>query len=253
MSVIKSRFVTVNRNGLRLPKETFRLEEVNLPKELAQSLAGQSVSVDVLREEQPATRRVDPDDVPLLIDPQGNYWNDYRPLRVLYTDEQGRVWRFRKTWLPPLLPQPENLMSLESPFSESHVFREALSLPTEWDLWEINIPWETAHKARMRQVEVEVHVATDHPPKVFWHDPSGSVWRIPNDWRKRRIRLPECGTLILQGIPNSIARAYGGQVVTVNYHTGSLCCLPDRYRFRDDQGNRWPVQIADCLVVGHHS
>jgi len=236
---------------LRLPKETFRLEEINLPKELAESLVGQHVCVDVLREEKPATRRVAADEVPLLIDAQGNYWNDYRPFRVLHTDEQGRVWRFRKIWFPGLLPQQENLVRLESSLSESHVFREALSLPTEWDLWEINIPWETAHMAGMRQVEVEVHPSADHPPKVFWHDPSGSVWRIPNDWRKRLIELPESDILVRQGIPNSIARAYGGQVVTVNYHPGSLCCLQNQYRFRDDDGKRWPVQIADCSVLGY--
>ena len=237
-------------HSLVLPTEISLLEEVNLPRGLAQSLVGRTVSVEVLPEEQPATRRVDPDDAPLLIDPQGNYWNDYRPFRVLYTDEKERVWRFRKTWLPGLLPQPENLVSLEPSLSKSHVFHEALSLPTEWDLWEINIPWKTAHRAGMRQVEVEVHASADHPPEVFWRDPSGSVWRIPNEWRKRRIQLPQSDILILQGIPNSIARAYGGHVITVNYHPGSLCCLPDRYRFRDSSCNRWPVRILDCTVMG---
>jgi hypothetical protein len=246
--------VSDEQNGLThqlaLPKEIGLLEEVNLPRGLAENLAGQTVSVEVLPEEQPATRTVDPNDVPLLIDPQGNYWNDYRPFRVLYTDDQGRVWRFRKIWFPGLLPQPENLLSLESSLSETQVFSEALSLPTEWDLWEINIPWETAHRAHLRHVEVEVRTSTDHAPEVFWHDPSGSVWRIPNDWRQRRVQLPECDILICQGVPNSIARAYGGQVVIVNYHPGSLCCLSNQYRFRDDQGKRWAVQIADCLILG---
>lgn len=238
---------------IRLPEESAYLEEANLPIELVRKLTGRVVTVDVLREEQPRRRRVEPDDVPLWIDPEGNYWNDYRPLRVLYTDDQRRVWRFRKTWLPGLQPQPENYVSLENSPCKRHVFREALNLPTEWDLWGINIPWETAHAANMQQVEVEVEVqtSTDHLPKSFWHDASGSAWRIPNDWRKRRIRLPESDLLILQGVPASIARAYGGQVVTVNYHPGSLCCLPDEYRFRDDNGKRWPVRIADCSVLGY--
>ena len=36
---------------LRLPSEPFRLEEANLPPDMAQTLAGQSVQVTVLPEE----------------------------------------------------------------------------------------------------------------------------------------------------------------------------------------------------------
>ena len=244
-----------HRNGLvhriDAPKEAFQLEEGNLPTELVKSLAGRCcICVDMLREEQPRTRKVEPDDFPLLIDPQGNYWNDYRPFRVLYTDDQHKVWRFRKIWLPGLRPPTENHVRWEGSQVKTGGFCEALNLPTEWDLGEINIPWETSHPANKGQVEVEVHTSTDHPPKVFWRDPSGSVWRIPNDWRKRRIRLPESDILISQGLPISVARAYGGQVVSVNYHPGSICCLPDQYRFRDDRGRRWPVRIEDCFVLG---
>jgi protein-tyrosine phosphatase len=46
------------------------------------------------------TRRVEHDDTPLLIDPEGDCWNDYPPVRVLYADGQGRVWRFPRRWLP---------------------------------------------------------------------------------------------------------------------------------------------------------
>jgi hypothetical protein len=236
-------------HSLALPTEISLLEEANLPRGLAQSLVGRTVSVEVLPEEQPVTRRVDPDDVPLLIDPQGNYWNDYRPFRVFYTDEKERVWRFRKTWLPGLLPEPENLVSLEPSLSKSHFFHEALSLPTEWDLWEINIPWETAHRAGMRQVEVEVNAPAGHPPKVFWYDPSNSVWRIPHNWRRRLIRLPKRDMLISQEIPTEVAEEYAEKIVSVNYHPGSLCCLPDRYRFRDSFCNRWPARIRDCTVI----
>jgi hypothetical protein len=237
-------------HSLALPNEINYLEEVNIPRAVAESLLGRTVSVEVLPEEQPATREVSPDDVPLLIDPQGNYWNDYRPIRVLYTDEQGRVWRLRKNWLPGLHPPIENFMNSENPAPDKRSSIEILHLPTEWDLWEINIPWETTHRFGKRQVEVEVHRTANRASTVFWADPSGSLWRIPNDWRKRRIRLPESRTLSMYGIPGSVADAYGGRIVSVNYHPGSLCCLPNQYRFRDASGNAWPVKIADCLVLG---
>ena len=74
-----------------LPSEKFRLEEINLPEELATSLAGQEVSVDVLPEEPPMTRRLNlnnlPDGLPVLIDEEGVAWNAYSPPRVLYTDD----------------------------------------------------------------------------------------------------------------------------------------------------------------------
>jgi CheY-like chemotaxis protein len=235
---------------LRLPEEVSQLEAINLPTELARNLAGRSVSVDVLREEQPGTRKVEPDDIPLWIDEQGNHWNDYRPFRVLYTDDQNQVWRFRKIWLSGMKPPTENYTEDKNSSLKKAVFGEALSLPTEWDLSEINIPWEAANKANLRPVEVEVHTSPDHRPKVFWRDSSGSLWRIPNDWRNRRIRLPESEVLMHQGLPVSVARAYGEKAVNVNYHPGSTCCLPDRYRFRDERGRQWPVRIEDCVVLG---
>ena len=65
---------------LALPSAEF-LEEVNLSRELAHSMAEKAGSVEILLEEPPATRRVKPDDTPLLIDADGNYWSDFRPVR----------------------------------------------------------------------------------------------------------------------------------------------------------------------------
>jgi len=42
-----------------------------------------------------------------------------------------------------------------------------------------------------------------------------------------------------------------GKVVSVNYHPGSLCCLPDGYRFRDGHGGKWPVRAAECVLIGY--
>ena len=87
----KPEVIVPTKQQLRLPDEAFRLEEANLPAELALSLAGRMLMVEVLPEEPPASRQVEPDDFPLLIDPDGNYWNDYRPVRVLYRDSKGAM------------------------------------------------------------------------------------------------------------------------------------------------------------------
>jgi hypothetical protein len=88
---------------LALPNDRFRLEEINMPEDLASALAGQRVDVEVLPEEPPATRRIDLDDpppgLPVLIDPGGAAWNDYWPIRVLYRDAGGRAWRLPRHWL----------------------------------------------------------------------------------------------------------------------------------------------------------
>ena len=68
------------------PDQKSLLEEANLPVGLVDRIAGQSVLVETYPEEPPATRLVEPDDFPLLIDPNGDYWNDYRPVRVLYSE-----------------------------------------------------------------------------------------------------------------------------------------------------------------------
>ena len=68
---------------LALPNDRFRLEEINMPEDLASALAGQRVDVEVLPEEPPATRRIDLDDLPaglpILIDPEGAACNDCWP------------------------------------------------------------------------------------------------------------------------------------------------------------------------------
>jgi hypothetical protein len=43
---------------LALPNDKFRLEEINMPEDLAASLAGQTVVVDVFPEEAPKARRL---------------------------------------------------------------------------------------------------------------------------------------------------------------------------------------------------
>jgi hypothetical protein len=62
--------------------------------------------------------------------------------------------------------------------------------------------------------------------------------------------LPSYEVLVAQEVPEDVAERFAGKVVSVNYHPGSLCCLPDCYRFRDEEKNRWPVFIRDCLVMG---
>jgi len=245
-----SRF-SKSSTSLIAPDHKSLLEEANLPVGLIDRIAGQLVLVETYPEEAPATRRVEPDDFPLLIDPNGDYWNDYRPVRVLYTDEDGQVWRFPRRWLPMLQPITEpGLDSMETVWQEA-TFSEALNLPSEWDLREINIPWGESHKGKGKAVEVSVGIRPGKPASVSWRDPSGCVWRIPHDWRRRLIKLPKRDVLILQDIPDEVAEDYAEKIVSVNYHPGSLCCLPNQYRFRDDNGKRWLVQIADCSVLGY--
>ena len=98
--------------------------------------------------------------------------------------------------------------------------------------------------------DIEVRVAPGEIPKVFWKGPSGRMWRIPNDWRRRRIKLPNRDGLLRNNFPLYVAEEFGGRIVAVNYHPGSLCCLSDEYRVRDGQGGKWPVKVADCVVVG---
>jgi len=90
--------VEVSTGPFQLPKLRWQLEEINLPPELVRSLAGQVVTESVHPEEAPGTRHVEPDDVPLWIDPQGKYWNDYRPVRVFFDDPEGNTWRLPRRW-----------------------------------------------------------------------------------------------------------------------------------------------------------
>jgi hypothetical protein len=55
--------------------------------------------------------------------------------------------------------------------------------------------------------------------------------------------------LMEQGVPDEVASNYANHVVSVNYHPGSLCCMREHYRFRDDARRRWLVKISDCLFI----
>jgi hypothetical protein len=150
-----------------------------------------------------------------------------------------------------LRPMAERSADSTGTVWQEATFTETLNLPTEWDLWEINIPFDECHKTARRPAEVEVRICPGEPAKVFWRDSAGNLWRIPHDWRRRLIQLPKRDVLVRQEIPAEIAEEYAGKIVSVNYHPGSFCCLRDRYRFRDSDGNRWPVRIVDCTVVGY--
>jgi hypothetical protein len=236
---------------INLPSERFRLEEINLPEELATSLAGREVSVEILPEEPPLTRRLDlndlPDGLPILIDEEGVAWNAYSPPRVLYTDAGGRAWRLPRHWLSggasPVIETSRYEVTNEL------CWHEIWCPPTWWDLCDINIPGSAA-AAVGEGIWIEVTVAPGEIPTVCWKDSSGKVWRIPHDWRRRRIKLPDCEGLLRNNLPQDIAEEFGGRIVAVNYHPGSLCCLSNGYRVRDGRGERWPVKAADCVVVG---
>lgn len=236
---------------LTLPSDAFRLEERNLPASLARDLAGRTITVRIQPEEPALTHKVEAQDYPLLIDPQGNCWNDWRPLRVLFTDSEGREWRLPRGWLSESAFCTETPLEAYCPVSQETVFTQTMNLPTSWDLWDINITWgDVARAYHTKPAMVEVHLSPGEPVKVFWRGPSGTIWRIPHDWRKRRVKLPEVGVLVSQGIPDDVSARYAGKIVSVNYHPGTLCCLPEQYRFRDTEGRRWPVQIRDCALVG---
>jgi hypothetical protein len=134
--------------------------------------------------------------------------------------------------------------------TEETAWLEILHPPTWWDLCDINVSDESASECARGIAEIEVRVAPGEVTKVFWTDSRGKVWRIPHDWRRRRIKLPDCEGLLRNNLPDDIAREFAGRIVAVNYHPGSLCCLRDGYRVRDGLGGRWPVNAADCVVVG---
>lgn len=253
-SMTPNKAVAEDTPRISLPNETYRLEEINLPEDLAQQLAGRVVAVEILPEELPGTRRVDILDSPALIARDGGtVWNDYRPAHVSFKDKQGRRWNLPRHW--QLGPRRVATPPVEADcqvFKECQ-FTETVHLPSAWDLMDTNILSGEADRAGGKPTEVLVHIKPQAQTRVFWRDSSGQLWRIPHDWRRRRVRLPSCDILVAQGIPEGVAERFGGAVVSVNYHPGSLCCLEDGYRFRDEQGNRWPVLKRDCLVLGFGS
>jgi hypothetical protein len=236
---------------LMLPHQSFRLEEINLPLDLATSLAGKEMPVRVLPEEEAGTRRADPEtESSVWIDPDGNYWNDCQPLRVLLTAPDGKLWRLPRTWLLSPDGEPSLDASLGS-LAQKTVWFEELHLPSQWDLQDINLHSTEALSLAGRPAAIQVCATPGEPVKVFWRANSGVPWRIPHDWRRRRIKLPSFEVLTCQDIPSDVAQEYAAKIVSVNYHPGSLCCLPDSYRFRDREGNRWPVRMRDCVPVGY--
>jgi hypothetical protein len=235
---------------LQLSSQPLLLEEINLPTELAREIAGTTVQVQMFPEEEAGTRRVEPDDYPLLVDSEGNCWNDYRPLRIFYAGPGGRVWRFPRRWLPDWPANVEPSFDAEPAVSRELAFAEEFQLPTIWDLWSNNIPLERVNGISAI-TEVEVRVSPPNQVRVYWRDAEGTVWRLPHDWRRRRIQLPAEEVLAAQGIPADVAAENAHKILSVNYHPGSLCCLKEHYRFRDSEGHKWPVKIADCLVLGY--
>jgi hypothetical protein len=225
----------------------------------------------MLPEEQPFTREVDVFDSPALITRDGTVWNDYRPARFSFKDEKGQIWNLPRHWVRTRLSKEALRLILQETLRQllndsvqgcttpkSQVFKECrftetVHLPSVWDLVDINIPYDEADRAAGRATQVTVHLQPDEPIQVYWRDSSGKLWRIPHDWRRRRIRLPGFDTLVSQEIPEDVAERFSWAVVSVNYHPGSLCCLKDGYRFRDEYGQRWPVRKQDCVVLGFGS
>ncbi len=237
---------------LRLPADPLLLEEINLPEELAHALAGSTVSVRAFPEEEPGTRRVERDDFPLLVDREGNCWNDYRPLRVYYTGSDGRIWHLPRNWLPQWPANAEPAFDAGPGVSREVAFVEEFQLPSVWDMWSVNIPEERVEGVRA-VTEVEVRISPPDRVRIFWRDRIGAIWRLPHNWRKRRIQLPSEEVLTSQGIPTDVAAEFANRIVSVNYHPGSLCCLLEHYRFRDNADQKWPVRITDCLLLGYGS
>jgi hypothetical protein len=217
------------------------------------ALTGQPVAIEVLPKEPPRTLRIDLDKpqavgVSVLVDDDGTAWNDDWPSRVLYTDPEGREWRLPRHWLSdgfsPVIEASRYEVTQASGWTESWV------PPTLWDLGDINIQDVPGPDGGLGAPEIEVRVAPGEIPKVFWKGPSGTMWRIPHDWRRRRIKLPGKEGLLRSGLPQDMAEEFDNRIVAVNYHPGSLCCLADGYRVRDGQGGKWPVKAVDCVVVG---
>ena len=238
---------------IALPSEKYRLEEINLPGQLVESLTGKTVPIEIVPEVMAMTRQFEANDLPTVgsfwIDPDGKKWNDYSPARVCFTDSEGCKWHLPRHWLTTGgAPLKE-----EAPYevTQNIVWAESLHLPSMWDLNDINIEMGAASAAAGKPTTIEVHAAPNQQVRVLWRDSSGKAWRIPHDWRRRRILLPAYDLLLENDVPPDVAEEFAGKAVSVNYHPGSICCLPDGYRFRDGHGGRWPIRATDCLLLGY--
>jgi len=229
---------------LQFPQTPHRLAEINLPDEVIDSVLGQAVTVTVYPAEKAMTRQIDPEhtegEAPFLIDREGLLWNDFKPVRVEFADAEGRAWRCPRFWLDGI-QQPTACAAVDAD--------EEINLPTEWDLGDINISSLAAHRSAGKPVPIEVRMKFG-VMETTWCDTEGVQWRIPSDWRRRVVRLPDAPILAAEGLQRGIADRHAMQIVAVNYHPGSLCCLPEHYRWRDIYGSKWPVRISDCELIG---
>jgi len=239
---------------ITLPSDVDQLEEANLPRELAIAIAGKKEVVDLLWEKSPNLRRAEPWDTDGIIAPDGKWWSEYYPLQVFFKDDSGKIWRLPRhwvglnfEWLQSSAPQPDS----EYCVGREHILMESVHLPSFWDLLEINIPRELASAAAGKPTRVRVRLRPTCTVRVEWTAPTRGQYVVPRTWRRRRVRLPERDKLASEGIPDDVAAGYAGRIVSVNYHPGSLCCALEHYRFRDASGNRWPVKIRDCFLLGY--
>jgi hypothetical protein len=104
-----------------LPSEKFRLEEINMPEELASALAGQAVDVEVLPQAPAGTCRLDlddaPDGLPFLVGDDGIVRNGYWPAScsadefVLSVQVLDQIYAAKRYVVPPK-PFPHGRPSL---------------------------------------------------------------------------------------------------------------------------------------------
>jgi len=242
------------KQALKLPHDLAELEEANLPPDLATAIAGTEQSIELLWQRARGFRRAEPWDTDVLIGPDGQAWSGYSPLRVFFPDQHGKIWRLPRHWvggdfdsLRRCAPQPDSEYRVMLP----HTLGESLHLPSFWDLREINTPEEIAISAAGRPATIRVRLSPGSPVRVEWDAPSGVRYVIPHTWRRRRIQLPSSDKLREQGVPDEVAANHAQRVVSVNYHPGSLCCMREHYRFRDEAGRPWPVKISDCFLIGY--
>ena len=243
------------KQTITLPSEVTELEEANLPSDLATALSGKEVTVELVWERSRSPLRpAEPWDEELLIDSAGKYWSEYSPLQVFFKEESGKIWRFPRRWVPGRFewfhqsaPIPDSRYHVATP----QILMESIRLPTYWDLLEINIPCQLARTGPWGERRVAVRISPWKSVRVTWSAQPGAQYMIPHTWRRRRVQLPNWERLTEEGVPRDVATQYAGRVVSVNYHPGSLCCLPEHYRFRDEERNKWRVKIRDCFLIGY--
>jgi hypothetical protein len=242
------------KQTITLPSEVTELEEANLPSDLATALSGKEVTVELVWERKSSLRPAEPWDEELLIDPAGKYWSECSPLQVFFKEESGKIWRFPRRWVPgrfEWLHQSAPIPDSRYHVATDQILTESIHLPTYWDLLEINIPCELASAGPWGPRRVAVRISPCNSVRVTWSAQPGAQYMIPHTWRRRRVQLPNWEKLTEEGVPRDVATQYAGRVVSVNYHPGSLCCLPEHYRFRDEERNKWRVKIRDCFLIGY--